>query len=156
MENKDIEKYETKKALKSAIKNPNARDKNFSNPTFKKIVAHPIIRKFFVYDNEKISGSQYFIRFLIISIIFVFPSMIFFVYSFFRIILYILFSYLFSVAVYKRCNSIKYFSSIAGAIWGFSVIWFSVLLDYQSIEGIGLITTLPHLILIFKNGSTKP
>ena len=135
---------------KSASERRKERDSLTHKNNFNEVKVPLILRKHLFYDDEKISGTRYFFRFLIISIVFIWPSMIL-DNSFFRIILFILFSYMFSVVVYKRCNSIK-FSRIIGAIWGFSVIWFSVLLNYQQIDGIGLITTVPHLILIFKNG----
>ena len=158
MINKDIERYEQQKNNKENNSNNKVRleedsPKNgvLSNEETKGF------KKYFIYDTEKISGWKYLIRFFVISLVFVFPTMILKnMEAIFVIILYLCFSYLQSVNAYKRGNALREgWKPMFWGAWGFAVIWVSFFLGEESIEGSWLITGLPHLLLIITNGNKK-
>ena len=62
---------------KSASERRKERDSLTHNNNFNEVKVPLILRKHLFYDDEKISGTRYFFRFLIISIVFIWPSMIF-------------------------------------------------------------------------------
>ena len=135
MLNKDIEKYEEQKKDKTN--------------RFKKKKAKGL-KKYFVFDVENISGGKYFIRFLIFSVVFVFPTMVIYIDNFYTIILFLCFSYLQSVNAYKRGTSLRKINPIYWGIWGFVVIWFS----FFENQVLG-ITMIPHLMLIFSDANSN-
>ena len=93
------------------------------------------MKKYFVYDDEYISGNTYFIRF--------------FLNSFLALILVGL--YLQSVNVYKRGRSLGFGKDacVAWGIWGF-------LQNILALFPTALFTNvIPHFYLWFSNGKTK-
>ena len=135
MLNKDIEKYEEQK-------------KDKTNRFKKK--KEKGLKKYFVFDEEEISGGKFFIRFLIFSVVFVFPTMVIYIDDFYTIILFLCFSYLQSVNAYKRGASLRKINPIYWGIWGFVVIWFSFFENQVLV-----ITMLPHLMLIFSDADAN-
>jgi len=158
MINKDIERHEQQKNNKENNSNNKVRleedsPKNgiLSNEETKGF------KKYFIYDTEKISGWKYLIRFFVISLVFVFPTMILKnMEAIFVIILYLCFSYLQSVNAYKRGNALREgWKPMFWGAWGFAVIWISFFLADELKESFWLITGLPHLLLIIINGNKK-
>ena len=158
MINKDIERHEQQKNNKENNSNNKVRleedsPKNgvLSNEETKGF------KKYFIYDTEKISGWKYLIRFFVISLVFVFPTMILKnMEAIFVIILYLCFSYLQSVNAYKRGNALREgWKPMFWGSWGFAVIWISFFLADELKESFWLITGLPHLLLIIINGNKK-
>ena len=158
MINKDIERYEHQKKNKGGNSNTKNRLENessisgiFSNQETKGF------KKYFIYDSEKTSGGKYLIRYLLFSLVFVFPTIILRnIDAIIVIILYLCFSYLHSVNAYKRGGALGgLFKPMFWGAWGFTVIWLSFFLGEESNEGVWLITALPHLVLVFSNGNKK-
>ena len=158
MINKDIERHEQQKNNKENNSNNKVRleedsPKNgvLSNEETKGF------KKYFIYDTEKISGWKYLIRFFVISLVFVFPTMILKnMEAIFVIILYLCFSYLQSVNAYKRGGALRGgWKPMFWGAWGFAVIWISFFLADELKESFWLITGLPHLLLIIINGNKK-
>ena len=158
MINKDIERHEQQKNNKENNSNNKVRleedsPKNgvLSNEETKGF------KKYFIYDTEKISGWKYLIRFFVISLVFVFPTMILKnMEAIFVILLYLCFSYLQSVNAYKRGNALREgWKPMFWGAWGFAVIWISFFLADELKESFWLITGLPHLLLIIINGNKK-
>ncbi len=156
MKNKDIEKYERKKALKSASERQKERKNNYSNTNFKEIKVPSIVRKFFFYDNEVISGTTYLLRII-------FPAFILFIsinnFDFLIIPAILLLSYVQSVIAYKRAKSLFVTNSshLIFAIWGLIVFPIQFFAESKGVSNIFdgmqgfLIVTFPHLILLFRN-----
>ena len=158
MINKDIERHEQQKNNKEnnsnnkvKLEDDSPRNGILSNQETK------VFKKYFIYDTEKISGWKYLIRFFVISLVFVFPTMILKnMEAIFVIILYLCFSYLQSVNAYKRGNALREgWKPMFWGAWGFAVIWISFFLADELKESFWLITGLPHLLLIIINGNKK-
>ena len=152
----DIEKYETKKTLKSASERQKERKSNDYNTSFKEIKVPSIVRKFFFYDSEIISGITYLLRITVPAFI-LFISIINF--DFLIIPAILLLSYVQSVIAYKRAKSLFVTNAthLIFAIWGLIVFPIQFLAESRGVSNIFdgmngfLIITFPHLILLFRN-----
>ena len=136
---------------KTASERRKERDSFTNNSRFQEAKVPSIIRKFFFYDNERISGTTYFLRFIPIAFILFFGLEFFELFEM-QIILIITFSYLLSVIAYKRAKSISKNNilPIFFAVWGLTI----VSLPQFGIEILPILNLL-HLYLIFKNKPSK-
>ena len=118
-----------------------------------------LLRKFFFYDNEVISGTTYLLRITV-------PAFILFISMssnnyFFIIPAILLLSYIQSVIAYKRAKSISKlnFVHISFAIWGLIVFPIQFFVASQGASSVFdgmngfLIIVFPNLILLFSNRS---
>ena len=133
------------KDQKTASERRKERDSFTNNNRFHQVKVPSIIRKFFFYDNERISGIKYMLRIFP-------PALIFYVSVYISDFLIIpailLLSYIQSVIAYKRAYSLtdKSFFAVSFGIWGLFVFPIQFYADYSFI-----VVTLPHLILLFSN-----
>lgn len=93
------------------------------------------MKKYFSFDDEYISGGQYFLRMLIQQIL----------------VIIIVGLYLHSVTAYKRSKSLgnSEFVNTMFAIWGFLALIIGL------IPVLGIINIIPHFYLWFSNGDPK-
>ena len=133
------------KVQKTASERRKERDSFTNNNRFHQAKVPSIIRKFFFYDNERISGINYMLRIFP-------PALIFYVSVYISDFLIIpailLLSYIQSVIAYKRAYSLTDKSGMPFlfGIWGLFVFPIQFYADYSFI-----VVTLPHLILLFSN-----
>ena len=140
------------KDQKTASERRKERDSFTNNNRFQEAKVPLIVRKYFIYDNERISGIKYMLRIVPPGII-LYISLSFF--NFLMIPAILLLSYIQSVIAYKRAKSIatQQFTAIFFAIWGLFIFPIQLFLGGKliSADSSFIVVTLPHLILLFSN-----